>query len=82
MEGMKKDPEIDLEIDLEIDSEIPIIKVKCSKCSNVEDIKINNDYDDQYPELQLAGEKNCTKCGKLLIVYISTYIEEDYEPGL
>jgi len=59
----------------------PKIKVKCSKCQSVEDIEIEDTYNDQYPELQLAGEKNCSACGKLLVVYITTYIEEDYCSG-
>lgn len=61
---------------------MPKINVKCSKCSKVEDIEIGDNYNDQDPDLQLAGEKNCTGCGKLLVVYISTYLEEKYEPGL
>ena len=54
----------------------PKIMVECSKCGNIEDIEIEKLYTDQFPELQPAGEKNCSMCGKLLVVYITTYTEE------
>lgn len=54
----------------------PKIKVKCSECDHVEDMEIEELYRDLDPELQHAGEKNCSVCGKLLTVYITTYMEE------
>lgn len=60
---------------------LPKIKVKCSECGNIEDVEIEESYNDQDPELQHAGEKNCSGCGKLLVVYVTTYIDEDYFSG-
>lgn len=58
------------------------MKIKCSECGNIEDIEIiDHIYEDQYPELQLAGDKKCSKCGKLLVVYLTTYLDNNYDSG-
>lgn len=56
------------------------IEVVCSKCRNIEKIEINDSvYESHYPELQHVGDKKCSKCGKMLVVYIHTYIDNVYE---
>lgn len=52
------------------------MKIRCDECGNIEDIEITDrTYEDQYPELQLLGEKKCSGCGKLLVAYLTTYLE-------